>query len=56
MEAPGLDNPPAGGYNSKKRRPPMGGEEDDDMEQEILTGGRVTAQVVRKGELVHRTP
>ena len=26
------------------------------MEEEILTGGRVTAQVVRKGELVHRTP
>lgn len=26
------------------------------MKEEILTGGRVTAQVVRKGELVHRTP
>ena len=26
------------------------------MEEEILTGGRVTAQVVRRGEFVHRTP
>lgn len=26
------------------------------MKEEILTGGRVTAQVVRKGELVYRTP
>ncbi|MGI6254798.1 MAG: phosphotransferase family protein [Acutalibacter sp.] len=26
------------------------------MEEEILIGGRVTAQVVRRGELVHRTP
>lgn len=26
------------------------------MEEEILTGGRVTAQVVRWGEFVHRTP
>lgn len=26
------------------------------MEEELLTGGRVTAQVVRRGEHVHRTP